>query len=154
MTFINITTYHNDLPPSPSYSPCIRTIRQRAQRQTSPHGKQPREQLSEQRNGALALSSSEPSDVFTPRYTATQLSNSKCTSTGADPRGANHQTMLLTSEIRYLQMSGMILGGMIEADHRLRLYEYQMKMQRRVQRDQARWERYEAEFGAGNKGTK
>lgn len=51
-------------------------------------------------------------------------------------------------------MSGMILGGMIEADHRLRLYEYQMKMQRRVQRDQARWERYEAEFGAGNKGTK
>ncbi len=51
-------------------------------------------------------------------------------------------------------MSGMILGGMIEADHRLRLYEYQMKMQRRVQREQARWERYEAELGAGVKGTK
>lgn len=44
----------------------------------------------------------------------------------------------------------MMLGGMIEADHRLRLYEYQIRMQRRVMREQAKWERYEAEFGKGD----
>lgn len=44
----------------------------------------------------------------------------------------------------------MVLGGMIEADHRLRLYEYQVRMQRRVQREQAKWERYKEEFAHSN----
>lgn len=61
---------------------------------------------------------------------------------------SNYEEM--TNPNRYLQMSGMILGGMIEADHRLRLYEYQMRMQRRVMREQAKWERYEEEFGKGD----
>lgn len=45
----------------------------------------------------------------------------------------------------------MVVGGMIEADHRLRLYEYKMRMQRRVMRDQAKWERYQDEFIQSNK---
>lgn len=44
-------------------------------------------------------------------------------------------------------MSAMVLGGMIEADQRLREFEHQMKMQRRWQRDKAKWERYQREFG-------
>lgn len=51
-------------------------------------------------------------------------------------------------------MSAMVLGGMIEADHRLRLYEYQMRMQRRVQREQAKWERYQDEFIQANSSKK
>ncbi|GAB0136595.1 O-acetylhomoserine sulfhydrylase [Epichloe bromicola] len=53
----------------------------------------------------------------------------------------------------YLQMSGMVLGGMIEADWRLRQYESQMRMQRRWMREKAKWQRYEEEFGKdeGNK---
>ena len=43
-------------------------------------------------------------------------------------------------------MSGMVLGGMIEADWRLRQYEYQMRQQRRWHREKARWERYEEEL--------
>ncbi|KAG5999194.1 hypothetical protein E4U43_002224 [Claviceps pusilla] len=53
----------------------------------------------------------------------------------------------------YLQMSGMVLGGMIEADWRLRQYEYQMRMQRRWMRERAKWQRYEEEFGK-NEGDK
>ncbi|KYK58707.1 hypothetical protein DCS_05724 [Drechmeria coniospora] len=46
----------------------------------------------------------------------------------------------------YLQMSGMVLGGMIEADWRLRQYEVQMRMQRRWMREKAKWDRYEEEL--------
>ncbi|KAG6039330.1 hypothetical protein E4U41_002904 [Claviceps citrina] len=53
----------------------------------------------------------------------------------------------------YVQMSGMVLGGMIEADWRLRQYEYQMRMQRRWMREKAKWQRYEEEFGK-NEGDK
>ncbi|CAK7263160.1 hypothetical protein SEPCBS57363_000426 [Sporothrix epigloea] len=38
----------------------------------------------------------------------------------------------------YLQMSGMVLGGMIEADNRLRQYEAAVRQQRRIARHQAR----------------
>lgn len=51
---------------------------------------------------------------------------------------------------RYLQMSGMVVGGMIEADWRLRQYEYQMRMQRRWLREKAKWERFEQEFSEKN----
>ncbi|KAI1340940.1 hypothetical protein F5Y15DRAFT_36670 [Xylariaceae sp. FL0016] len=46
----------------------------------------------------------------------------------------------------YLQMSGMIVGSMIEADSRMRQYEYQVRMQRRIARDRAVWQSYEEEF--------
>ncbi|KAI0966637.1 hypothetical protein F4678DRAFT_269053 [Xylaria arbuscula] len=39
----------------------------------------------------------------------------------------------------YLQMSGMILGGMIEADSRMRRYEQQVRVQRMIARDRAMW---------------
>ncbi|KAL2139111.1 hypothetical protein VTI28DRAFT_5742 [Corynascus sepedonium] len=47
----------------------------------------------------------------------------------------------------YLQMSGMVLGSMIEADSRLRAYEARMRVQRRLQREQAYWEKFEREYG-------
>lgn len=51
----------------------------------------------------------------------------------------------------YLQMCGMVVGGMIEADWRLRQYEQRVRMQRRIMRDKAKWERYEEEFIKGEK---
>ncbi|KAF4974298.1 hypothetical protein FZEAL_8780 [Fusarium zealandicum] len=50
----------------------------------------------------------------------------------------------------YLQMCGMVMGSMIEADGRLRQYENQVRMQRKLIRDKAKWERYEEEFIKGN----
>lgn len=47
---------------------------------------------------------------------------------------------------RYIQSSVMVLGGMIEADWRLREYEARVRMQRRIEKDRARWRRYEEEF--------
>ncbi|OAA60448.1 hypothetical protein SPI_05572 [Niveomyces insectorum RCEF 264] len=38
----------------------------------------------------------------------------------------------------YIQMSGMVLGSMIEADHQLRVYEAELRQQRRIMRHQAR----------------
>ncbi|KAI0834660.1 hypothetical protein F5Y06DRAFT_300515 [Hypoxylon sp. FL0890] len=46
----------------------------------------------------------------------------------------------------YLQMSGMIVGSMIEADYRMRQYEHQVRMQRRIARDRAIWADYEKEL--------
>ncbi|KAI1327811.1 hypothetical protein F5Y16DRAFT_185790 [Xylariaceae sp. FL0255] len=46
----------------------------------------------------------------------------------------------------YLQMSGMLLGGMIEADASMRRYEHQVRIQRRIARDRAMWENYEQDF--------
>ena len=43
-------------------------------------------------------------------------------------------------------MSGMVLGSMIEADHRLREYEARVRMQKRILRDRAKWERFEEEY--------
>ncbi|KAI0388754.1 hypothetical protein F5Y17DRAFT_180955 [Xylariaceae sp. FL0594] len=37
----------------------------------------------------------------------------------------------------YIQMSGMILGGMIEADAKMRRYEQRMRLQRMIARDRA-----------------
>ncbi|KAI1113743.1 hypothetical protein F5Y14DRAFT_451755 [Nemania sp. NC0429] len=39
----------------------------------------------------------------------------------------------------YLQMSGMILGGMIEGDARMRRYEHHVRTQRMIARDRAMW---------------
>ncbi|KAI1415401.1 hypothetical protein F5Y13DRAFT_157308 [Hypoxylon sp. FL1857] len=46
----------------------------------------------------------------------------------------------------YLQMSGMIVGSMIEADYRMRQYEQRVRMQRRIARDRAVWADYEKEL--------
>lgn len=45
-------------------------------------------------------------------------------------------------------MCGMVFGSMIEADHRLRQYEAQVRLQRRIARDRAKWQRYEEELSA------
>ncbi|KAI9811002.1 MAG: hypothetical protein M1827_005734 [Pycnora praestabilis] len=43
----------------------------------------------------------------------------------------------------FLQMSGMTVGSMIEADRRLRDYEVIVRRNKRLARDQAVWDRYE-----------
>ncbi|MCJ1439138.1 hypothetical protein MMC27_008529 [Xylographa pallens] len=43
----------------------------------------------------------------------------------------------------FIQMSGMTLGGMVEADRRLRAYEGAVRQRKRVERDEAVWRRYE-----------
>lgn len=43
-------------------------------------------------------------------------------------------------------MSAMIMGGMLEADNRMRMYEQRIRLQNRRLREQAKWERYEQEF--------
>ncbi len=40
----------------------------------------------------------------------------------------------------------MILGACLEADHRVREYEAKVRMQKRMMRDQAVWEKYEKEY--------
>lgn len=52
----------------------------------------------------------------------------------------------LTYMPRYVQMSGMVLGSMIEADSRLREYEQKVRMHRRRLREKAKWEQYEEEI--------
>ncbi|EAA32149.1 hypothetical protein GE21DRAFT_7726 [Neurospora crassa] len=47
----------------------------------------------------------------------------------------------------YIQMSGMVLGGMLEADHRIREYEKTMRMRRRIAADQAMWKQFEETYG-------
>ncbi|KAI1100137.1 hypothetical protein F4804DRAFT_55769 [Jackrogersella minutella] len=46
----------------------------------------------------------------------------------------------------YLQMSGMIVGSMIEADYRMRQYEQRVRIQRRIQQNRAVWADYEKEL--------
>lgn len=43
----------------------------------------------------------------------------------------------------------MIMGGMLEADNRMRMFENRMRLQRRIQQNQAKWERYEQEVLEG-----
>ncbi|KAL6849509.1 hypothetical protein ACO1O0_009050 [Amphichorda felina] len=50
----------------------------------------------------------------------------------------------------YVQMSGMVLGSMIDADARLREYEHKMRMRRRWMKEKAKWEQYEEEITKGN----
>ena len=39
------------------------------------------------------------------------------------------------------------MGSCLEADHRIREYEAKVRMQKRIMRDRAAWEKYEQEFG-------
>lgn len=43
-------------------------------------------------------------------------------------------------------MSGMILGGCLEADKRLHEFEARVRVRKRLGMDQAAWEHYEQEF--------
>ena len=43
----------------------------------------------------------------------------------------------------------MIMGGMLEADSRMRMYENRRRLQRRIQANQAKWDRYEQEVLEG-----
>ncbi|CAP72855.1 uncharacterized protein PODANS_2_2870 [Podospora anserina S mat+] len=47
----------------------------------------------------------------------------------------------------YIQMSGMVLGSMLEADARLREYEAQMRLRRRLMKEQAMWASFEERYG-------
>lgn len=44
-------------------------------------------------------------------------------------------------------MSGMVLGSMLEAEHRLREFEAKMRLQRRMAMEKAYWERIDRELG-------
>jgi len=46
----------------------------------------------------------------------------------------------------FLQMSGMIMGACLEADHRVREFEAKVRMEKRILRDRAVWEKYEQEY--------
>lgn len=46
---------------------------------------------------------------------------------------------------RFIQMGFMVMGGSIEADRRIRLYEARVRMEKRLMRDQAVWEKYGGE---------
>jgi len=46
----------------------------------------------------------------------------------------------------FLQMSGMIMGACLSADRSIREYEAKVRMEKRMLRDRATWERYEQEF--------
>ncbi|KAH8663910.1 hypothetical protein BX600DRAFT_286285 [Xylariales sp. PMI_506] len=46
----------------------------------------------------------------------------------------------------YLQMSGMVFGGMLEADAKVREYEARLRMDRQIARDRAMWETFEREY--------
>ncbi|KAF2004528.1 hypothetical protein P154DRAFT_393187, partial [Amniculicola lignicola CBS 123094] len=59
----------------------------------------------------------------------------------------------------YIQMSGMIVGSMIEADKRMVQYEHRVRHQKRMARDMEVWRRYEEDFekkgtpGVGGEGN-
>jgi len=38
------------------------------------------------------------------------------------------------------------LGSCLEADHRIRIYEAKVRMEKRMMRDRAVWEQYEQEY--------
>jgi len=50
----------------------------------------------------------------------------------------------------YLQMSGMTVGSIIEADRRIREYEVGQRRWRKLRRDQEVWKRYEEGYVAEN----
>lgn len=53
---------------------------------------------------------------------------------------------MIPSELLYADSGGMIMGSCLEADHRIREYEARVRMQKRVLRDRAVWEKYEQEY--------
>jgi cytochrome b subunit of formate dehydrogenase len=52
----------------------------------------------------------------------------------------------LLIHLSYIQMSGMILGGYLEAEKRMWAYQHHIRHQRRIARDTEIWRRYEADY--------
>lgn len=52
----------------------------------------------------------------------------------------------LTPPTRYIQMSAMIFGGMIEADARMVRYHHAVRSHKKLQSDMAVWRAYESEY--------
>jgi hypothetical protein len=50
------------------------------------------------------------------------------------------------TQTSYIQMSGMILGGMLEADKRMVAYQHRVRHHKRVARDMEIWRRYEDSY--------
>ena len=46
-------------------------------------------------------------------------------------------------ECRYIQLSGMTFGGMIEADRRLRAHEFNVRREKKRRNDEAVWRQWE-----------
>ena len=51
-----------------------------------------------------------------------------------------------TNPLSYIQMSGMILGGYLEADKRMINYQHRVRHHKRVARDMEIWRRYEDSY--------
>ena len=43
-------------------------------------------------------------------------------------------------------MSGMVFGGVIEAEHQVHRYQIQQQLQAKLAKDKAMWERFEKEY--------
>ena len=70
---------------------------------------------------------------------------SVCSSTVRVDTGYNPEILftLHLSAYRYIQLSGMTFGGWIEADRRLRAYEFYARRERKRQNDEAVWKHWE-----------
>jgi hypothetical protein len=86
-------------------------------------------------------------------YTAVSQSNSKRLCPFPSPPLAYllHVQSTLLRSYRYIQMSGMILGGYLEADKRMVNYQHRIRHHKRLARDMEVWRRYEESYEA--KGT-
>lgn len=52
----------------------------------------------------------------------------------------------------YLQMSGMTIGGCVEAERRMREHEQRTRRMRKIRRDAEVWRRYEQDYSGQNTG--
>lgn len=57
--------------------------------------------------------------------------------------GESIQITSIDVAYRYIQISGMMLGAMLEADSRLRTYETRMRREKKRLADEAVWRRWE-----------
>lgn len=58
-------------------------------------------------------------------------------------RESIHIKVSINVVYRYIQISGMMLGAMLEADSRLRAYEFRMRREKKRLADEAVWRRWE-----------
>ena len=82
-------------------------------------------------------------DCFCRPLVVTHLSKSdgSIQDVNAAPFSSNFEVKLTI--LRYIQMSFMAFGGMIETDRHLRAYESRSRIQRRQQNDEAVWNEWE-----------
>lgn len=58
-------------------------------------------------------------------------------------KGEHLYKLFVNVVYRYIQLSGMMLGAMLEADSRLRAYEFYMRREKKRLADEAVWRRWE-----------